>query len=118
MNKNELAEAWIKLQSLPQDSTDADELMWAAEDANMLSITSPSDCWDFTLEVICKTDDEWVLTNLAAGPLENLLSVSPDETIAMIEKEIPSNPKLRNILKNVWQNLIPENVWSRLQKLM
>lgn len=117
-SKNDLVSAWIQLQRLPQDSSEASSLMWAAEDFNLMSITSPDECWQIILMVIEQTDDDWVLTNLAAGPLENLLAMHSDQAIEWIEGEVKKNSRLRDILDGVWKNLIPDDVWSRLTKLM
>jgi len=113
-----LINSWINLQSLEQSSKEADQLMWAAEEVNLLSISSPRECWEFILDVIQHTDDEWVLTNLAAGPLENLLSVNPEEVILWIEKEVGNNPKLKQQLGSIWKNIIPDHIWKRFEKIM
>lgn len=117
MDKAELADNWIKLQLLPQDSPQAEELMWAAEELNLLALRSPMECWKIILEIIPKTNEKWVLTNLAAGPLENLLALHAEETIAWLEQEVPRNAKLKTLLADVWKNLIPDDVWKRLQSL-
>ena len=117
MKKSELIKSWIHLQTLDQDSEEAGDLMWASDDVLDLSMSSPLECWKFILEVILQTDDEWVLTNLAAGPLENLLAMNGDEAIILIEKEIPHNAKLKSLLQGVWKNLISDSVWDHLQSL-
>lgn len=117
MTKNKLAAAWIELQSLPQDSHDAEQRMWAAEELNLLALRSPNKCWDSILEIISLSDDEWVLTNLGAGPIENMLALNPEIAIALIEKEFPENKKLQDTVENIWKNIIPNNVWERLLAL-
>lgn len=117
MKNIELAKYWIELQNLPRDTHEADELMWAAFEVMNLSDHNPQKCFDFILEVLSQTDNEWVLTNLAAGPLEDLLSQHPNEGILLVEKEISRNTKLKHILQGVWQNMMPEETWQRLQKL-
>lgn len=117
MDKKLLVDKWIELQSLPQDSDEANSLMWAAEEFFALTDTEPQECWDVILEVVNKTDNEWVLTNLAAGPLEDLLALHPNESIVWLEREVPKNPRLKSILSGVWKNLIPDDVWERVQAL-
>lgn len=79
---------------------------------------SPEESFAFILEVLKQTDDEWVLANLAAGPLEDILAIYPHQAIEWVEKETSQNPALKKILNGVWQNLMPDDVWQRLQKLM
>lgn len=117
MNKKILAENWIKLQLLSDQPEKAEEFMWAAEEFDLLTDGNPSECWEVILEVIKKTDNEWVLTNLAAGPLENFLALSPNQAIELLEVEIPKNSKLKNILSGIWKSLIPDEIWDRIQVL-
>ncbi|MBV2139202.1 MAG: hypothetical protein KUF79_20520 [Candidatus Thiodiazotropha sp. (ex Ctena orbiculata)] len=117
MNKRKLAEAWIHLQDLPQDSTEAEKYMWSAEEINLLALRSPSDCWDVVLEILSITDDDWIITNLGAGPIENMLAFKPEITISMIENEYTNNSKLQAAIKNTWKNIIPDEVWDRLSEM-
>lgn len=118
IENNELVSAWIKLQQLPQDSSAAQHLMWAATEINLLALESPKECWEVVMRIFKETDDEWVLTNLAAGPIESLLSINGDYVIPLIQKEAVSNEGFRNMLKGVWRSAIPEDVWKRLDKII
>lgn len=91
--------------------------MWVAEEFNLRALRSPAECWELILEVVSQTDDKWVLTNLAAGPLESLLSHHPNEAIDWIEREAWKSPTFRELLDDVWQNLMPDEIWERLQLL-
>lgn len=117
MDKQSFVEKWIRLQSLQKDSDEREALMWTMEEFALLALRSPSECWDLILEVVSITDDEWVLTNLAAGPLEGLLALHPNDSIVWLEREVPKNPRLKSILSGVWKNLIPDDVWVRVQAL-
>ena len=117
MDKTELAKNWISLQVLDQASSEAQALMWAAEEVNLLALRSPKECWDIILEIIEQTDDEWILTNVAAGPLENLLALNSEAVISFVEIEVRSNEKLKSILSGIWKNLIPDEIWERIQLL-
>ncbi|HEX2752272.1 MAG TPA: hypothetical protein VHP34_04035 [Alphaproteobacteria bacterium] len=117
MGSKRLVKPWVDLQRLPQNSAEAEELTWVLMEVGELIQWQPTEGFSFILEVLKQTDDEWVLTNLAAGPLESLLAIHPKEGLALVEREIPRNPKLKRILEGVWQNLMPEETWQRLQKL-
>ena len=117
IDKANLAKSWIQLQGVSQESEQAQELMWAAVRLNRLALSAPSECWDIVLDIINQTNDDWVLTNVAAGPLENLMALHSDEVINWIEKEARSNSKLKKLLSGVWKNLIPSDAWVRLQNI-
>lgn len=117
MENKEIVKNWIKLQRLPHPSKEAESMTWVLIEMDELLYDKPTQYFDFILEVLKQTDDEWVLTNLAAGPLEDLLSQQSTVAMVLLEKEIPRNPKLKNILKDVWQNLMSEETWKRLQRL-
>lgn len=57
------------------------------------------------------------MINVAAGSFEDLLSIYPNEAITLIENEIKTNLKLKSMLGDVWQNLIPDEIWERLKKI-
>ena len=117
MGSQTLATTWIELQKVPQDSPEAESMMWAAEELNSLTLDSPSDCWYTVLEILELTDDDWVLTNLGTGPLENLLVLEPQLTIDLIEAALPAKERLARALNDVWQSLMPDEVWNQLQRL-
>ena len=117
MDFKQLSKLWIERQNLPRDSEELEKSSWILLEIGDLLYESPEQGFKFILEVLNRTDDEWVLTNLAAGPLEDLLAQHPANGIALIEKEIALNPKLKHILQDVWQSLMPEEIWHRLQRL-
>jgi hypothetical protein len=82
-----------------------------------MASNDPFACWSIVLKILDVTDDEWIVTNLGAGPLENLLALHPDETIERLKSEIPNNPKLKNALMHTWQNMIPDEHWNEIQRL-
>jgi len=118
MNKKvKLVSTWIDLQSLPEGSNEAEAAIWAADEVFDLVLKDPDTGWQFVTDVVAATDDEWVLANLAAGPLEDLLGKYPQETIVRLEHEVKNNEKFRQVIGGVWKNIIPEEIWARLQSL-
>lgn len=111
------AKKWITLVNMDTDSPEYDllfnELMpvmdWPSE--------NPDLCWEFIQEVLNQTDDEKILYDLAAGPIESVLAHNPHKSIVILEDLSKKLPKLRNILDGVWQNLMPDDVWKRVQNL-
>lgn len=55
-----------------------------------------------------------VFQNLAAGPLEELLSRHGAELIEEIEVEARRSPEFNLLLGGVWKNSMSEEVWRRV----
>ncbi len=70
--------------------------------------------FSFVLSVLAATSDEDILGSLSAGPLENLLAFHGAAMIDRIEDEARRSPKFRALLRGVWQNKTPNDVWQRV----
>jgi len=116
MQNKKIVSDWITLQSVEDRSVDT-EFGWAEIELNILSVSSPDECWDIIMDILERSNDPWVLENLAAGPLENLFAIYPEETLVKLEETISNNRKLKKLLAGVWQNLIPLKTWQRIQQL-
>jgi len=68
----------------------------------------------FILSVLATTADEEILGSLSAGPLENLLAFYGASVIDKIEDEARRSPRFRALLRGVWQNKTPDEVWKRV----
>ncbi|WP_310446095.1 DUF6869 domain-containing protein [Thiobacillus sp.] len=53
--------------------------------------------------------------NLAAGPLEDLLSDHGRDLIEQVETEARRNPNFNLLLGGVWQGGMSEEIWARIQ---
>lgn len=62
------------------------------------------------------TDDNWLLTNLGAGPIEDLLARDPT-FLDPIAIEVRNSPNLRTALGSVWQNAMSDLTWRAVQRL-
>lgn len=63
------------------------------------------------------TDDDWLLCNLGAGPIESLLA--HDGTLLdAIAVEVATSPSLKIALASVWQNAMSEATWRAVQRLV
>lgn len=118
MINKKLVTHWIKLQEFDYDSKNAEPYLWASDEVLDLSLLEPQLCFEFILCVLKETNDTKVLLNLAAGPLENLLSLNPEQAIELIEKEAVKNPLLKVTIKGVWQNMMSDSIWKRLNKII
>lgn len=65
---------------------------------------------------LVRTEAQRVVGNLAAGPLENLLSAHGSLFIDAAEAEARSDRRMAWTLGGVWQSNIPDAIWARLQR--
>ena len=78
---------------------------------------SPEKLWAIILRVHALTNDPEVLAVLSAGLLEDLLAQFPYQSIDWVEEQARKDPRFKKLLRGVWQNLMPDEIWERLQKL-
>src|SRR5262245_21265456 len=112
-----LAEAWIALQHAKRGSDDHDAKFWSHEEMHRLRESDPERCWLVILKVFeqARTSD-FVLSNLAAGPLEDLLADHGERFIERVETLARQEPRFRFLTQMVWRNSISTAVWARLRK--
>jgi hypothetical protein len=94
----ELARVWIDQKVKPHKDQD-DNWMALSEYMEDLHAHRPEVVLDLILEILKIEDDPAVLSFLAAGPLEDLVSM---ELIDRFEREAAANPKFRDLLRGVW----------------
>ena len=110
----DLLEAW-RLWAVAQrsgadirDLTGWMEFNWAVE-------VDPEHAWSAILAALEDPRMQESLGVLAAGPLEDLLSIHGERFIGRVESTARANPKFAWLLGGVWQHTMPEDVWSRVQ---
>ncbi|HWE45036.1 MAG TPA: hypothetical protein VG407_03325 [Caulobacteraceae bacterium] len=96
---------------------DDDPDWWAVNSLMELDGQDPVRSLDIVFLISRGSDDGWVLENLGAGPIENLINDDPT-LLDAIELEVASNPRLREALQSVWRGDISEDTWARLQKIV
>ena len=118
MNEQELqkiAETWITLYYLPEDSDERKGNFWAYNKLCDLEYNEPETCWKI-IQLICRLDgSDVVLANLAAGPLESLLANHGNGFIDRIESLAQTDQQFRKLLGAVWQNNITDATWARIK---
>ncbi len=62
-----------------------------------------------------KTEAQKVVGNLAAGPLEDLLSAQGPLIIEAVETEAQADRRMAWTLGGVWQHLMTDDIWARVQ---
>jgi uncharacterized protein DUF6869 len=113
-NRVDLARGWIELQKTQRHSDARQRLFWAYEQMTYLLHYDPNEGWLTILEILNQDKSDWIIENLGAGPLEDLLVYYGEEFISRIEA-IADEPAVRLLAQMVWKNEIPDDVWCRLQ---
>jgi hypothetical protein len=96
--------------------TENDLNFWAWEQFDELVKSAPDIALDVILEVLAHTDNDDVLDNLSAGPLEDIIRLHGQLMIDRIEHEAGENEKFKDLLCGVWPVGSPE-IWERVQRL-
>lgn len=118
----DLIKTWISryliIEEKGDKSEEAESLYWAFEQLDDLCWKKPYVAWNIILEILRGTKNEFVLDNLAAGPLESLLARHGSKFIAQVELEANSNRDFRKLLAGVWENQMPKELWEKIQQLL
>lgn len=109
---NNLKEKWIEY-----THTNDKALFEAWEALNDLVFKKPQQAWKVILDILEQTESDEIIGNLAAGPLEDILSEHGDVFIDEVEIQARQNPKFTKLVLGVYQGGMSDNVWSRIQVL-
>jgi len=123
MNKSNhyLASAWNSYTQLSikfgTGSPEAELIWWAFEEMELLVSYKPFSALEVIVEVLRITDDDGVLCNLAAGPLESLLVKHASEVANKVIELATSDEDFYKLLQGVWGDNIDDTVWQRIESL-
>lgn len=112
-----IAKSWITLHKVSEESKAYEENFWAYDRLCELCEENPDVSWKIIDAIRSLDSSDLILSNLAAGPLEDLLSSHGEEIITHLEKAAVDDRQLRKLLGAVWQNAISEDVWSRIKSI-
>lgn len=104
-----LAEGWL---TTPQGQ-------WSSDSKAVYALMGrdPDKLLAVILGAMQLTDDEGLLCNLAAGPLENFLGRHGEAYLPTIHSLALEHRRLREMLDGVWQGSMPKRVWHRIEIL-
>lgn len=109
-----LARAWIEQYS--KSDRDRDDNFFVLMDFERdLREEDPDRAIDLIVEVLKIETNPVLLSMLAAGPLEDVISM---RTIDRIEREAAANQRFRDLLGGVWYFRAPEELKARLDALI
>ena len=109
---NPLVDDWLAYHTAGSKATDSRFVAW--EKVDDLLRRDPEAGWALTLELVAAAPDDKLLANVAAGPLEDLLTRDPDGFIDRVELEARRDPKFRRCLTGVWG--LPPSIRERVLK--
>ncbi|WP_159094571.1 DUF6869 domain-containing protein [Stenotrophomonas sp. YAU14D1_LEIMI4_1] len=110
-----IAEEWVHFTGLAVDSQERDSLVRVLDEVDDIIRLSPSGGWMFIEAVRRMNVDASLLSNLAAGPLEDYLIVHGDAEILRLENLAKQDRSLRELLGQTWKNSMSDEVWRRVQ---
>lgn len=111
---SKLVASWIEYHRQENGKPD---LYWAWEELDNMVQTRPEQAWQYILEIVNGCSNERVLSNLAAGPLENLLVFHGADFIDQLEITARKKPRFVPIVKGVWQNSMPPSIWEAVHRI-
>jgi hypothetical protein len=112
---DDIADAWIKLHYLPEESEERERNFWAFMRLSKLIRGDPEAAWSVIDQILGKDSSDVILSNVGAGPLEDLLVAHGARFIDRIEKRAKSDAIFKKLLGTVWKNAMPEDVWLRVK---
>jgi len=68
--------------------------------------------------ILAQTSDPWVLENLGAGPLEDLLTTGDPTVIDFIEKKYRTYPNLVEAMRYMWMDDFPAHSRQFAEKIL
>jgi hypothetical protein len=116
IDEDSLVDAWIRLQYAP-DEESKKRLIWAHAALDEICDRTPGECLRLILLITKKDRSDLIASNLAAGPVEDLLSRHGPSIIDAVEQEARRSHNFRSLLGGVWRSTIDEDVWNRVQEL-
>ena len=111
-----LISGWKDLVLSKPGSQEHDKSFWAFETLDRLCDEEPLHCWNIITKICEGTDNEEVLANTAAGPLEDLLVRHGKSVIGKVEHWAAQDRKNRRVLASVWKNAIDDAIWIAVKK--
>jgi hypothetical protein len=113
--RQQLAKAWIALQTTPQHAPEYNSLFWSFERTYDLVREDPAEAWKLVLAIWSLDQSIPIRQSLSTGPIEELLCYHGEYILPKIERQAKADPSFARLLGGVWQNSIPDDIWNRLQ---
>jgi hypothetical protein len=117
VDERQLIDGWVQLQHAHRAGKPVHDLLWAHAVLDEICDKDPSVCLRLIGLILDRDSSDVIMGNLAAGPLEDLLSRHGAAIIDTVELEARQRKKFRELLSGVWRNVIADDVWDRVLRL-
>lgn len=117
MKLDELAYKWIEFTQLNKDDPQYHIKFYIWEEVYEITHSDFARGYELILSILKQTEDELVLANLAAGPIEDLLSNFANDGLARLTKDVKKNGKLKRTLQGVWQGGMNDSEWKLFNQI-
>ena len=115
---DETARGYLVRAYLEYSATSRPDLFWVTDRFRDLIEHAPDDAYEVVRELVREAASPYVLSIVAAGPLEDLLSDWGERLIDRLETDARVDPKLMAACAGVWKLYMPDDVWDRLRRLV
>lgn len=117
IDSQKIAEAWLAMHLSKENSPVYLENFWGYEALSDLCDQSPDVCIEVIGRILALNDEDFIVSNLAAGPLEDLLVKHGDDVVEKIVSLAKSHSIWKKLLGGVWQNDINDQVWLKIKSV-
>ena len=111
----QFVDKWIKFHDMLEEDPRRDDYWPEVSEVMDWHYSRPERLWQFILLVYRRKPSQRVVSNLAAGPLEDLLSIHGYKFIERIMTLARTDIDFNHLLGGVWQNAMPDEIWKILQ---
>lgn len=122
MRDEQIASAWLDncrdAIALGSDSKEAEASFWAYSELDRLCSSDPSRALEIIRLILALKPEERVVYNLAAGPLEDLLTRHGAQVIDQVGNLADRDEEFLALLGGVWSERMSPEVQSRIQPLI
>lgn len=109
-----IAEAWVNFHLNEDRSLKKEENRWAEALVSNLAYDDADQCLRIVRHVVELNQSTEILSNLGAGPIEEMLVQHPTFVIEKIESLAKGCPAFRDALGAAWLDDVPEPVAKRV----
>jgi hypothetical protein len=115
-DREKLIAGWICFAQTEENAAEYHARFWAYKALEQLRETDPLACLEIVVAIMERDPSDDVISNLAAGPVEEMLVVQGIATIDRIEQLAATNPGFKRLLGGVWDRSIPEPIKTRFNR--
>jgi hypothetical protein len=118
LDPGEIVKSWIRMQLAENGSEEYEREFWSFEKLSNYCRKEPRCAWEIVVGIYESTSNDVVLSNLAAGPLEDLLVYHGSLALPWVADYCVRQPSFGEVLQMVWRNEMRDEVWNGLSKLV